>query len=91
MKSNEELIEEFLKNGGEVQKLETIEPKSKTNVGSVSKKTQQLMTLSEGEELFGEKKPEREVKEKEVDYSGINIDLIPEHLRKFMVKKTKDP
>jgi uncharacterized protein with von Willebrand factor type A (vWA) domain len=90
MKSNEKLIEEFLKNGGEVQKLETIEPKSKTNVGSVSKKTQQLMTLSEGEELFGEKKPEREVKEKEVDYSGINIDLIPEHLRKFMIPKTKE-
>jgi hypothetical protein len=88
--TDQELIEQFLKNGGEVQKLETIDPQQKVNVGSISKKTQQLMTLSEGEELFGEKKPEREVKEKEVDYSGINIDLIPEHLRKFMVVKPKD-
>lgn len=90
MKTNEELIEEFLKNGGEVEKLETIEPKSKTNVGSVSKKTAQLMTLPEGELMFGEKKEPREKKVKEVDYSGINADLIPEHLRKYMVSKTTE-
>lgn len=59
MKTDQELLEEFYKNGGIVEKVESIEPKSKTNVGSIVKKTPALMTLSEGEELFGEKKPPR--------------------------------
>ena len=90
MKTDEELIKEFLNNGGEVEKLETIELKSKTNVGSISKKTTQLLTLPEGELMYGEKKKPREKKIKEVDFSGINADLIPEHLRKYMVSKTTE-
>lgn len=86
VKTDQELLEEFLNGGGTVETLETIEPKSRTNVGSISKKTPTLITLAEGEELYGEK-AERIKKEKEADYSGINIDLIPEHLRVFMTKK----
>lgn len=89
MKTNEELINEFLANGGEIEKVDSIPLKSKTNVGSICKKTTNLMTLSEGEELFGEKQ-DRVKKEKEADFSDINIDLIPEHLRKFMTVKTKE-
>ena len=86
VKTDQELLEEFLNAGGEVEALETIQPKSRTNVGSISKKTPTLITLAEGEELYGEK-AERIKKEKEVDYSGIDLSLIPEHLHKFMVKK----
>ena len=89
MKTDKELLEEFLNAGGEVEALEAIQPKSRTNVGSISKKTPTLITLAEGEELYGEK-AERIKKEKEVDYSGINIDLIPEHLRIFMTKKSTE-
>lgn len=86
MKTDKELIEEFLQRGGEVQKLDTIEYDKSAVIGSTSKKVPNLMTLGEGEEMFGEKQ-DRVKKEKEVDFSNINVDLIPEHLRKFMVKK----
>ena len=86
MKSDQQLIEEFLKNGGQVEKLEKIESEKRYVVGNIAKKTPTLMTLAEGEDMYGEKQ-EREKKEKEEDFSSINIDLIPEHLRKFMQKK----
>ena len=86
MKTDQELIEEFLKSGGQVEKLDNIEFEKKYVVGSTCKKVPTLMTLKEGEEMFGEKQ-DREKKEKEADFSDINIDLIPEHLRKFMTKK----
>lgn len=86
MKTDEELIEEFLSRGGQIEKVDTVEYNKKQVIGSTGPKVTTLMTLAEGELLFGEKN-ERVKKEKEPDYSGINMDLIPEHLRKFMTKK----
>ena len=75
-----ESVEEFLARGGKIEKVEnTAEQKAKV-IGSVTKKTTQLMTLAEGELFFAEK-GKRTKKVKETDYSGINFDLIPEHLR----------
>jgi hypothetical protein len=77
-----ETIEEFLARGGTIEKVDlTGEPKQKV-IGSVTKKTTTIMTLAEGELYFAEK-GKRNKKVKEPDYSGINFDLIPEHLRKI--------
>ena len=86
MKTDQELIEEFFARGGTVEKITHVEMQNRQVIGSTSKKTPNLLTLQEGEELFGEKQ-DRVKKEKEADFSGINVDLIPEHLRKFMTKK----
>jgi hypothetical protein len=78
-----ETIEEFLARGGKIDKVDlTGEPKQKT-IGSVTKKTTTIMTLAEGELYFAEK-GKRNKKVKEPDYSGINFDLIPPHLRSLL-------
>ena len=89
MKTTEELIKEFLENGGEIEKLPTIEPDNKKVIGSTSKKVPELMTLGDAELMFGEK-VKRKRKEKEPDYSDIDISLIPEHLRQFIKKPADD-
>ena len=88
MKTDKELIEEFFAKGGKIEKIENIEYIAKNTIGSTSKKTPILMTLPEGEEKFGEKQ-DRIKKEKEPDYSDINMDLIPENLRMLLNKNPK--
>lgn len=78
-----ETIEEFLARGGQIEKVDNptfVKPKI---IGSVTKKQTSLMTLAEGELFFGEK-GKRTKKVKETDYSGINFDLIPEHLKNII-------
>lgn len=87
-KTTEQLIEEFLANGGKIEKLSTVESSTRSVVGSTSKKTPELMTLAEGELMFG-KKQERQKKEKEQDYSDIDLSLIPDHLHEFIKKSAK--
>ena len=82
-KTTEELIEEFLANGGEVEVLDTIVPEDNRKVRSTQKKIPELMTLPQAEHMFGKKQVKRK-KIKEPDFSNINIDLIPEHLRGIM-------
>ena len=82
-KTTEELIEEFLANGGEIEVLETIEPEDDRRVRSTQKKVPELMTLPQAEHMFGKKQVKKK-KVKEPDFSNINIDLIPEHLRGIM-------
>ena len=78
-----ETVDEFLARGGQIEKVDLSgEPKQKV-IGSVTKKTVTIMTLAEGELYFAEK-GKRNKKVKEPDYSGINFDLIPEHLRKIL-------
>ena len=84
-KTTDELIEEFLAKGGVIEKLESIEPEWNRRVGSTTKKVPELMTLAEGELMFG-KKQKRTHKIKVPDYSGINLDLIPKHLHDFIKK-----
>lgn len=82
-KTTEQLIEEFLSKGGEIEKIPYIRPEDKSTIGSTTKKITQIMTLAEGEELFG-KKQERVKKIKDKDFSSIDLGLIPEHLHHFI-------
>lgn len=89
-KTDQELIEEFLANGGEIEVLTSVEPETKHVVGSVTKKVPVLKTLSEAELLYGKKQVKKK-RVKKPDYSGIDMDLIPEHLKKLLkVSETKE-
>lgn len=86
-KTTEELIKEFLDNGGKIEKLPPVEVDDKQVISSISpSKVPELMTLAEGEQMFG-KKQKRKKKKKEPDYSGIDMSLIPEHLHEFIKNK----
>jgi hypothetical protein len=78
-----ESVEEFLARGGKIEKLDPCGEIKDKPIGSISKQKPQIMSLAEGELMFG-KKSKRVKKEKEPDYSDINFDLIPEHLRKIL-------
>lgn len=76
-------MKEFLAKGGKIQKLPT-EPFEKDHkIGSTTKNVPQLKTLAEGELLYGKKKKVTK-KVKEPDYTGINMDLIPDHIKKLI-------
>ena len=75
-KTTQELIDEFLANGGEIEILEPVLPEEKHLVRSTTKKVPELMTLPEAELKFGKKQVKRK-KIKVPDFSNINIDLIP--------------
>jgi hypothetical protein len=78
-KSNEELIEEFLANGGEIEQLPPVEENVETNqVGSVTKKIPQIKTLAEGQLLYAKKQKSR--KKKKPNYDDIDLKHIPEHI-----------
>ena len=81
--STQDLIQEFLEKGGEIEKLDTIEPEQKNVVGSTVKKVPNIMTLAEAELMFGRKQKSTK-KAKKPDYSNINMDLIPDHLKKLL-------
>ena len=78
-----ETVEEFLARGGHIEKLDIGGELKNKVIGSVTKKQVNIMTLAEGE-LFYAEKGKRDKKVKEPDYSDINFDLIPEHLRKII-------
>lgn len=79
------LYEEYLAGGGNVEVFEPGQRDSKVSVGSISKKSTELMTLEEGALLYT-KKQTRPRKVKVPDFSKINIELIPEHLRHILEK-----
>jgi hypothetical protein len=85
-KTKEQMIQEFLDNGGEIQKLPTVETKTSNVVGSLTKKQTTLLTLEEAESLYGEKSI-REVKNKKPNISGINMELIPDHLKRLILSR----
>lgn len=89
MKTTDELIKEFLDNGGEIEILDTVENEKKYVVGSTTKKIPELMTLAEGELMFGEKQ-KRKQKKKIPDFSNIDLSLIPDHLHHIINKKPAD-
>lgn len=88
-KTTEQLIEEFLANGGKIEKIPYVDPDNRETIGSTTKKVPQIMTLAEGEEMFG-KKQQRKKKEKQEDFTGIDLDLIPEHLHHIIKKPASD-
>lgn len=87
-KTTEELIQEFLDNGGEIEKLDPIEEEHKQTIGSTTKKTPELMTLPDGADMFGERRKRRKKKKQEAP--EINKDLIPEHLHHILKNKSAD-
>jgi len=89
MKTNKELLEEFLAKGGKIQKIPTV-PYEKTHaIGSTAKKVPELKTLAEGELLYGENRKLKK-KKKKPDYSDINMDLIPNHIKKLINYNKKE-
>ena len=83
-KNNSQLLEEFLAKGGEIQKIPTVPHETKNTVNSTTKKVPELKTLAEGELLYGKSKKTRPKKVKKPDFSGINMDLIPEHIKSLI-------
>ncbi|NVM33983.1 MAG: hypothetical protein HWN81_00205 [Candidatus Lokiarchaeota archaeon] len=80
-KTTKKLIEEFLEKGGKITKCPPQEaPKSKHEYKPNNAGPATIMTLSEGELFYGE--PAKRRKKKELDLSKINLDEIPEELRK---------
>lgn len=77
-------VEEFLAAGGTITKCPVVAlAEDMQNVRSMATGPAKLMTLEEGADAFGEKST-RKKKEKTVDLSGINVEDIPEALRKTL-------
>jgi len=85
-KSNEELIKEFLDKGGKIEVVPTAENNSSSIVGRLTKQVVSLFSLEEADLLFGEK-VERQNKAKRIDINNINLELIPDHLKKILLSK----
>ena len=81
--NNDELIKEFLENGGEIEKLPPQEYEQKYTIGSTVKKTPELKTLEEGRLLYTKKQVNKR-KKKEVDLSDIDMSLIPDDLKQLV-------
>ena len=90
MKKNKEInletAEEFLARGGQVEQLPVGADNSKSVVGSSVSKAVNLLTLSEAEELYGEKL-KRNIKPKKIDVSNVDLSLIPEHIKRLILSK----
>jgi hypothetical protein len=86
MKTTEQMIEEFLQNGGSIEVIPTPEYSEKHVIGNLNKKQVTLFALEEAELMFGERN-NKEVKTKKQDYSNINMDLIPEHIKRLILSK----
>ena len=85
-KTTEQLIEEFLAKGGQVETLAAVEVVEKKMVNSITKRNVNLLSLQEAEGLFGQRNI-KEPKVKKPDYSEINMDLIPDHLKRLILSK----
>jgi hypothetical protein len=85
---SQKLIEEFFKNGGQIQVLPTIQPDKSLTTTVAHRKELQLLTLPEAADLYG-KKIIHKKKEKEVDsdkLKEVNKDLIPQELHHIFDK-----
>ena len=77
-------VQEFLASGGTITKCPVVKlAEDIQNVRSMATGPAKLMSLEEGEVMYGEKTT-RKKKEKAVDLSGIEIANIPEELRKSL-------
>ena len=80
-KTNEQLIEEYLAKGGKITKLPPQEsPETQAVYKPSSSGPAKIMSLSEGELFYGE--TSRRKKVKELDLSKVDLDEIPEELKK---------
>jgi len=81
-----ESLDEFIARGGKITKLEPVkdEEKPTVNVKSTVSKPPNLMSLEDGEFYYGE--TEKTEKRAEKKRSKINMDILPEHIRKLFPK-----
>jgi hypothetical protein len=80
--NNDKLIEEFLEKGGQIEVLPPEEYEQKAVIRSTVKKVPELKTLSEGAFLYTKKQVKKH--KKKIDFSDIQMEHIPEHLRKLV-------
>ena len=85
-KTNEDLVREFLNNGGKIEVLPTVENTVCPVINNLNKKQVTLLTLEEADLMYG-KKNEKQVKPKKQDFSSINMELIPDHLKRLILSK----
>ena len=79
-----ESMEEFIARGGVVAKCPVVKiAEEMQNVRSMATGPAKLMSLEEGEVMYGEKTT-RKKKDKVVDLTGIEVENIPEALRKSL-------
>lgn len=86
-KTTEQLIQDFLAKGGKIEVLPSAEYVDNNVIGNLNKRPVNLMALQEAELMFGERN-NKEVKIKKQDYSSINMDLIPEHIKRLILSKS---
>ena len=86
-KTTEQLIQDFLAKGGQIEILPSAEYVDNSVIGNLNKRPVNLMALQEAELMFGERN-NKEVKNKKQDYSSINMDLIPEHIKRLILSKS---
>ena len=86
-KTTEQLIQDFLAKGGQIEVLPSAEYVDNSVIGNLNKRPVNLMALQEAELMFGERN-NKEVKIKKQDYSSINMDLIPEHIKRLILSKS---
>lgn len=85
-----ETIEEFLARGGKIQKIDPQPiPDSTTIVKSTAKTPVKLQSLAEGAHFFAEKTKRTQPK-KELDLTGIDMELLPDGLAEIFQKEGKD-
>ena len=78
-----ETVEEYLARGGKVERLPYIEPSYNSGYNKIHAPTPlppHQMSIDEGAHYFAERKKSK----KKADYSGIDMDLIPEDLKKSL-------
>lgn len=86
MKDKDELIQDFLDQGGVIEILPTIETTTKNVVNSLTKKQVSLISLADAELFYGEKNS-KTGKPKKASTENINFDLIPEHIKNLILSK----
>jgi len=86
MKTIEQLVAEFLARGGEIEILPASENTTSNPMASTARQAVTLLSLEEAELLYGEK-VERKTKAKKPDFANINMSLIPDHLKKYILSK----
>jgi hypothetical protein len=85
-KTNEELVREFLEKGGKIEVLPPADNNQVNPISSITSQPVKLLSLEEAESLYGEK-TERKSKAKKPDLKNINMNLIPDHLKKYILSK----
>ena len=75
-----ETVEEYLKRGGKVERLDSVQPNFSQRISS-SANVQSIISLDEGAHFFSEFKPKKTKSKKK-----LNVSSLPDFLRK-MVKE----